>query len=445
MEIVTAGRPALLDRLRPAVALCLVLVLLPACSNAHPGAVDSGVSDSGPSEGLEPLTGTEPRYLAFQIFEGGPDPAVPFDKVMVYTPKAKIAAVVHDIVTTIGVTGGARAKLAFILGPISFDHTDAEARQIIDDGFAIALAENVAVGFHIDDAMFWSNRTDLTGDPANVEWTDFSGTLSTGLLLDWAHPPARMCFNAPKIKAEVTRRARDVIGAEIASQVAMLKAQGKESLFAGVIAGWESHMGQDVGTKDRVGFHALTNRGFGPGRPPPDVGAEVASIVAEFIGLWTGGLAKGGIDPTRIYTHVAFLTRARFAMLPVPPGVTYQMVLDAAPSSQRPSIAFAPSARPGFSTYPVAGTFDQIGEERALHGDPAWASSEGTNLIPPGPAGNSGMSMETYLARCFNHGATLVDLYSWGIGGPSMMDTNPFRVVTQGPDALATYRKFLAQ
>lgn len=426
----------------------LALLLLTARSNAQPVGVDSGPALP---ESLKPVTGTELHYLSFQIFEGGPDPAIPFDYVMSYTPKAKIAAVVHDIVTTIGVTGGQRAKLAFNLGPISFDHTDAEARQIIDDGFAIALAENVAVGFHIDDSMFWSNRTDLIEDPANVEWTDFSGTLSTGLRLDWAHPPARMCFNAPKIQAEVTRRAGDVIGAEIVSQLAILKAQGKEYLFAGVIAGWESHMGQDVVTMDRVGFHALANRGFGPGHPPPDVGAEVASIVAEFIGLWTNGLAQAGIDPARIYTHVNFMTRAQFATFvaegKVPPGVTYEMLVNSLPSTQQPSVAFVASSRPGFSAYPTLGTLDQIQEERSLHGEPAWASSEGTNLIHSGPnrTSNSNMTMETYLAGRFNHGATLVNVMGWGIGGPSMKSTNPYRIVTEGPDALAAYRKFLTQ
>ncbi len=53
--------------------------------------------------------------------------------------------------------------------------------------------------------------------------------------------------------------------------------------------------------------------------------------------------------------------------------------------------------------------------------------------------------MESYLARCFNHGATLVVVYSWGIGGPEVRNTNPFRIATEGPDALATYRKFLSQ
>ncbi len=393
---------------------------------------------------LEPLSGNELRYLAFQVFEGGSDPSIPFDVELVYTPKEKVADMVHDIVTTIGVTRGQKTRLAFILGPIAFDHTDSEVRQIIDDGFEIALSEDVAVGFHIDDAMFWSKRSDLINDPANVEWTDFDGTPATGLLLDWAHPPARMVFNSPAIRAEVTRRARDVMGAHIASHLAALRAQGKEDLFAGVIAGWESHMGQDISTMDRVGFHALANAGFNPQNPPSDIGDEVASIVAEFIGLWTDGLAQGGIDSSRIYTHVAFLPGARFEELSVPEGVTYEDVLDAAPSSQRPCVAFAANARPGFSTYPVSGVFDQIQEELSEHGNPWWASSEGTNIIPGDESRSSGIGMETYLARSFNHGAALVTVFGWGIGGQSMPD-NPFRTVTEEPAALAAYRKFLSQ
>ncbi|MBC7894605.1 MAG: hypothetical protein H7066_04280 [Cytophagaceae bacterium] len=424
-----------------------LLAALSGCGRAQP---TSTADDRIPEEALRPITGGETRYLAFQIFEGGPDPAIPFDRPpLVYTPAVKVAAMARDIVATIGTTGSQRAMLAVILGPISFDHTDAEARQIIDDGFAIARAENIAVGFHIDDSMFWSKRTDLMGDPANVEWTDFAGTRASGLKLDWAHPPARMCFNAPSIRSEVTRRARDVIGARIRSHVATLQTEGKESLFGGVIAGWETHMGHDVSTDSPVGFHALANRGFGPGNPPADVGAEIASIVAEFVDLWTTGLTQGGINPARIYTHVSFLTRTKYAEFvatgTVPASMTYETLVNRLPSSQHPSVAFAASARPGFSTYPTAGLFEQIAEERLLHGNPAWASSEGTNLLPPGPAGNSNMSMETYLARSFNHGATLVTVYSWGIGGASLRHTNPFRIVTEGPEALAAYRRFLTQ
>ncbi|MBV1868345.1 MAG: hypothetical protein KUG69_10650 [Marinosulfonomonas sp.] len=395
-------------------------------------------------EPLKPLTGDEIRYLAFQVFEGAPNPEIPFDNALAYTPKAAIAKMVHDIVTTIGETGGPKTRLAFMLGPIGFDHTDAQARQIIDDGFAIALAENIAVGFHLDDAMFWSKRSDLIANPQNVEWTDFDGTPATGLKLDWAHTPPRMVFNAPEIHAEVTRRARDVIGSHIAAHVENLRSLGKVDLFAGVIAGWETHMGQDTGADDRVGFHALANRGFGPGKPPADVIGEIASIVNEFINLWTDGLAAGGLDGAHIYTHVAFLPRARFNEMHTPPGLTYETVLDVAPSSQRPATAFTTIGRPGFSTYPVAGVFDQIQRELERHNTPWWASVEGTNIIPGNPPGSSGMTMENYLAKSFNNGAALVTLFGWGIGGDFMPD-NPFRTTTQGAKALATYRAFLKQ
>ncbi|MBC8087364.1 MAG: hypothetical protein H7Z40_08850 [Phycisphaerae bacterium] len=54
------------------------------------------------------------------------------------------------------------------------------------------------------------------------------------------------------------------------------------------------------------------------------------------------------------------------------------------------------------------------------------------------------MTMETYLARHFNHGAALVTIFSWGIGGDALRD-GAFRVVTQGPESISAYRKFLAQ
>jgi hypothetical protein len=50
--------------------------------------------------------------------------------------------------------------------------------------------------------------------------------------------------------------------------------------------------------------------------------------------------------------------------------------------------------------------------------------------------------METYLAKMFNHGATLVNIFAWGIGGDAMKNMS-FRVVTEGEEALQAYRKFL--
>lgn len=42
----------------------------------------------------------------------------------------------------------------------------------------------------------------------------------------------------------------------------------------------------------------------------------------------------------------------------------------------------------------------------------------------------------------FNHGASLVNIYSWGIGGEANKNMS-FRVVTEGEEALRAYRKFL--
>ena len=105
-------------------------------------------------------------------------------------------------------------------------------------------------------------------------------------------------------------------------------------------------------------------------------------------------------------------------------------------------MAFGKHHRPGFSTYPQPGLFDEIYEELARHKQVGWASCEGTNLQLGSGPGQSGMTMETYLAKMFNHGATLVNIFSWGIGGEAKKNMD-FRVVTEGEEALRAYRKFL--
>jgi hypothetical protein len=47
--------------------------------------------------------------------------------------------------------------------------------------------------------------------------------------------------------------------------------------------------------------------------------------------------------------------------------------------------------------------------------------------------------MEGYLGSLFNHGAVLVNIFGWGLGDES----NPFRKIAEGSEALAAYRKFL--
>ena len=105
-----------------------------------------------------------------------------------------------------------------------------------------------------------------------------------------------------------------------------------------------------------------------------------------------------------------------------------------------PEVAFSSAYRPGFSTYPEGATFKEIYAVLAKHGTPGWISAEGVNVSPTSMPGEP--TMETYLGRMFNHGAVMVNVFSWGIGGEAMRD-NFFRQATENPEALAAYAKFL--
>lgn len=194
---------------------------------------------------------------------------------------------------------------------------------------------------------------------------------------------------------------------------------------------------QDFATGRALGYHALVNRGFRKDHPPADPDSEREKVVQEFIRLWSKSLVDVGVSPDRIYAHTAFLPKQSFGQR-TSKSESYSQYNHFAP----PSVAFGNGCRPGFSTYPQPGLFEQIYAERDRHGHPAWASSEGTNLQLGSGPGQSGMDMETYLAKMFNHGATLVNIFSWGIGGEAHKDMD-FRVVTEGEEALNAYRKFL--
>src|SRR6185295_13664464 len=96
--------------------------------------------------------------------------------------------------------------------------------------------------------------------------------------------------------------------------------------------------------------------------------------------------------------------------------------------------------RPGFTTYPNPQIFHEIYSALAANGNPPWASAEGTNVnIDVAPPAIPAEGMEGYLARMFSHGATMVNLFGWGIGDKEMV----FRRATESSQALAAYRKFL--
>lgn len=401
-----------------------------------------------------PDTRPETHYLAFQIFTGAPQPTMAIHGADAIDGQASVVqplgsmpspevlnAYIQDITRKVGTVGDKKSRLAVVFGPLSFDHSDAELRRFIAAAFAIALKQNVAIGFHLDDSMFWAGRADLWRSPDSVEWLDWNGTPSTGRRIDWGPKPQKlppqMCFNSKAIQAEVRRRATEVIGKEIKAGVDRLRRQGKEDLFAGVIMGWETMIGQDFDTGRYLGYHALSNRGFTKNNPPRDMDAEREKIVEEFITVWCKGLADAGVSTGKIYSHEAFFSRRLFDGQPSQ-TTSYSEHNHFAP----PTVAFGKYRRPGFSTYPSPGLFEQIYSELAKHENPGWASSEGTNLQLGSGPGQSGMNMETYLAKMFNHGATLVNIFSWGVGGEANKNMD-FRVVTEGEEALRAYRKFL--
>ncbi len=383
------------------------------------------------------------QYLAFQVFTGSPSPNIPIggsgtQPLDAPPSKATMKQFVREIVDQIGATGDPQHKLAFIIGPLAFDHTDDQLQQIVRDAFEIAVELNIAVGFHIDDSIFWARRSDLWSDPKNVEWLNREGTPNTGRRIDWGPQPIKlapqMCFNSPAIEAEVTRLANQVIGRAIREEVSKLIAQGRSELFAGVIVGWETQIGQDFETSQYLGYCALANRGFDSTQVSSMLDAERVKAVQAFIQLWAGGIKQAGIDARKIYSHTALITQSAFDTMNLT-DMSYSRFNHFAPSE----VSFGVDYKPGFSTYPQPGLMEQLYADLQKHGNPAWASAEGSTVIPS--ALESAVKTETYLSWMFNHHATLVNIFGWGIASKG---ENPFWKAAASSEAVAAYRKFLS-
>lgn len=380
------------------------------------------------------------QYLAFQIFTASPDSEALIQNFPPLT--GTIALQVDSIIRATGTVGSKNRKLGFIVGPLAFGDTDDQIRKLMRDAFAIAHDKNVAIGFHVDDSMFWDGLADLN-KPENIEWLDWNKTPNTGRRLDWSSVPTKimpqLCFNSPAVEDAVKKRAA-LIGEEAGYGMKMLQAYGQADLFIGVIAGWETRMGRDFDTGKYLGYHALMNQGYSATHPPADIDQSRVAIVQAFVDLWATSLAQAGVPDDKIYSHIAFMSRAGFdaagfgqpGRLPNP----YLETINFTP----PSAAFGAHHRPGFSTYPQFGFLEQIQAELIRNGNPPWASSEGTAGDPAVvEKGDPGISMEKYLGNLFNRGAVLVNIFGWGMGPVS----NPFRKIAENPSSIAAYQKFL--
>jgi hypothetical protein len=389
------------------------------------------------------VTTTDPQYLTFQIFTAGPGMTTEAGKhVFSELPDPDFFdSQAREILDAVGGLGDAGHKLGVTVGPLSLDYTDAQLRTLVERTFAIASKYKIAVGLHIDDSKFWSNRRDLWGDHANVEWLDWSGKPNTGQSLNWGGGPWKLapqgCLNSPAMIKEAQRIAGSVIGPAIAAGLANLRSTGDEALFAGIIVGWETAIERDFDTGGYLGYCALTNLGYTAKSPPRDFDGALESVVQNWIDTWSSSLARAGVPSDKIYSHIAFNSKRQFDEAHGSASGSYSRSVLYTP----PSVAFGESHRPGFSTYPDADVFHEIYESLKSQGTLHWASAEGANVdIQAARPRISDESMENYLARMFNHGATLTNVFGWGIGD----STNVFRQAAKRPDSIAAYRKFLS-
>lgn len=387
------------------------------------------------------LATNDPQYLTFQIFTASPGFTTEAGKhVLSQLPNPTFFDdEAKQILDAIGERGDERHRLGIMVGPLALDYTDAQLRTLVRRTFAVASKYKIAVGLHIDDSKFWMNRRDLWTDHANVEWLDWSGTPNTGQYLNWGGGPWKLapqaCLNSPAMVKEARRLAGGVIGPAIAEGLANLRSTGDEALFAGVIVGWETAIGRDFDTGRDLGYCALTNLGFTANSSPADIDGALESVVQNWIETWSSSLADAGVPSDRIYSHIAFAPKRQFNAHGSASGSYARSVL-----FTPPQVAFGATHHAGFSTYPDGDRFREIYEALTSHGNPHWASSEGANVdINVWPYAIPQQTMENYLARMFNHGATLTNVFGWDLGD----STNLFRQAAENPAAIDAYRKFL--
>ncbi|QDU07975.1 hypothetical protein [Gimesia aquarii] len=337
----------------------------------------------------------------------------------------------------------------------------ADIARAVRGAFDVAIRNNVAVHFTID-SHEWENRPDLWNyadkekpgyDPknkANVEWIDWDGTPHPHRYRNWGVPEGMapvICYNSPHVLREVSRMIGEVVAPPIKAGLDRLKKEGKEYLFSGVTVGAEPAlpnyenvdrlrpqiaklMDQNGSPKARLGFNALTNKGYSKTEPPKDFGRALAQINQEYTSFWSQKLAEAGIPIQKMYTHVA----AGAGVVGSPQVEFTNAPLD---------IAFNHHSRPGWTTYPVGpfrNDFGLLYEELARHGNPHWASTEASPTMGPS-GGKHSLSMKDYLARHFDYGATAI-VFNTGATSKALSDSLTEGV--WGKEALQAYREHLA-
>jgi hypothetical protein len=400
------------------------LVLFGLASNLADAAEQSPQSASATTGVL--ATSETPKYL---IFWSSPDKA-------------------GELAARIGMKGDGRTRLLGFGLPMATYELEDQLPGLIRAAFAAAREHDLAVMLHFDFHLAWKRRPDLWNwfDPnkpgynpnnqVNVEWHGWNGPpnkvhyLNHGVL---ERMPPNMCLTSQRTRAEVTRIVSKVIGPVLRDEIAKLKAQGRQILFAGVLVGSEpgiddyskpdpdvAKMMKEDGTPlGPLGYRALLDRGHRADQPPRDFHGALAQIVQETVAFWCKQFVDAGIPTQKLYPHVA-------AGLPLD-------VMNAPLST-----AFNKYSRPGWTTYAVGvlgENFKPLYDELRKRGNPVWAGVEANAGMPGGV-----VDWETYLAWHYNHGCLLVGVNMGATGQdlPKRLWESAFSA-----EAIAAYRKFL--
>jgi len=349
---------------------------------------------------------------------------------------------------------------AWRFDPKHSENKRADIARAVRGAFDVALRHNVAVHFTVE-THEWGNRPDLWNysnkdkpgyDPknvANVEWIDFDGTPHPHRYRDWGTAERMapvICYNSPTVLREVYRLINEVIAPPLKEGLEKLKKQGKGHLLSGVTVGAEPSlpnytnidkinpkiarlMDEDKAPKARLGYNALTNKGYGKDNPPEDFARALARVNKEYISYWSRKLFEAGIPSEKMYTHIA-----------AGAGVIGSAMVEF--TNAPIEIAFNDYSRPGWTTYPVGplrNDFEALYTELERHGNPHWASTEASPTMGPS-VGRNVLTMEEYLARHFDYGATVI-VFNTGATSKELSDSLTEGV--WGERAVNAYREFL--
>jgi hypothetical protein len=380
------------------------------------------------------------QYLAFQLFvSGSTEPIGNYQGLNPFISPAQIEEFFRTVQAEVGPSMCAYRKPAIIIGPIALDFSNGDITNLINLSFELSNRYDIAVGFHLDDGKFWANRPDLWKNPDNIEWIDWNGTPNTSSDVSWVSTrlAPQMCFNAPLVKIAVNDFVSNIAIA-IKSNLDQLAQSNKGYLFAGTIVGWEPGIYPDRDTHLPSGYHALARDGFDPNHPG-DIDQERVNILHQYIEWMSEPLVAIGLPVNKLYSHTVFLPKYYYDSLSsINPDFSKRSYAEVNNFSL-PELALGNDYMPGFSTYPLTGVLEEV---HSLVNKRGWASSEGTNLIPFMPPVTTGYGMESYLARHYNYGCSLVNIFAFHLRGDPFTDA--LNNASEGPDAIAAYKKFLS-